>query len=530
MIEILSVGRNEKVHISDMSGKKSLLVLMREHGIYIVAPCNGKGACGRCRVRFLSGAPMPTEKERRLLKQEELARGIRLACAVHVTKPCRILLEEPGEETMAVLTKKQTQGKVGQDKIKGGYGIAIDIGTTTLAAELFALSDGRTVSVASGVNHQRAYGADVISRIGAANEGQGALLQAEIRADIVRLLEKLLEKIPASETVKKIAVVGNTTMCHLLRGLSCERLGCAPFVPTDNSLCETDAVQLFGLEGWNAKVTILPGISAFVGADIVAGVYASGIDKREETSLLLDIGTNGEMVLCHADGLTVTSAAAGPVFEGGNISCGVPGIPGAICHAALCGEAWKYETIGGKPPIGICGTGIIDIVSELVEKELVDENGTLAEPWFTDGITVAENITFDQKDIRQVQMGKAAIRAGIETLLSEYARARDTQTGEAAKPAVYLAGGFGHYMDIVKAIRIGMFPESFAGCVKSIGNCALEGAKQYLLSEEDARMRIAQMTVNAKELNLAEQTMFQELYVTHMFFGKEGRKDIEKRL
>lgn len=519
MIEILTAGKNEKVDISDMSGEKSLLALMQKQRVPIMAPCNGKGECGRCRVRFLSGAPMPTEKERHLLKQEELERGIRLACAAHMTEPCQILLEEPGEETMAVLTKKQTQGEACQEKTKSGsYGIAIDIGTTTLAAELFALSDGRTVSIASGVNHQRAYGADVISRISAANEGKGALLQAVIRADIVRLTKELLGETVALEEVKKIAVVGNTTMCHLLRGLSCEGLGCAPFVPTDNSLYETDARQVFGVEGWNAKVTILPGISAFVGADIVAGIYAGGMDRREEASLLLDIGTNGEMVLCHDGGLLVTSTAAGPVFEGGHISCGVPGIPGAVCHATLCGADWKYETIDGKAPVGICGTGIIDIVSELVENGLVDENGTLAEPWFADGITVAGNVIFDQKDIREVQMGKAAIRAGIETLLAEYGKTQDIQTGGASNLTVYLAGGFGHYMDIAKAICIGMFPESFAGCTKSIGNCALEGAKQYLLSEEDARGRIAQMIAKAKELNLAEQTLFQELYVTHMFF------------
>lgn len=519
MIQILRTGTSDKKYISDLSGEKTLLDLLREQQIFIMAPCNGNGECGRCRVRFLSGVPAPTEKERRLLTQQELGCGIRLACAVHITEACEILLEESGEEEMAVLTKKQEQS---QDCPKGagkaGYGIAIDIGTTTLAAELFSLSDGRTVSIASGVNHQRAYGADVIARIGAANEGKGKLLQESIRADIIQLTGKLLGPGIQLEDIKQISIVGNTTMCHLLRGLSCEGLGCAPFVPTDNSLYETDAMQLLGVEGWGANVTILPGISAFIGADIVAGIYASGIDKKEEVSLLLDIGTNGEMVLCHDGSILVTSAAAGPVFEGGNISCGVPGVPGAICHATLHDTDWNCETIDGKPPVGICGTGIIDVVSALVEERWVDENGTLEEPWFTDGITVTGEITFHQNDIREVQMGKAAIRAGIDTLMTEYERSRDVHEQGDGVPAVYLAGGFGHYMDIAKAIRIGLFPENFSGRTKCIGNCALEGAKRYLLFEEEARTRIARIIAQAKEINLAKQPIFQELYITQMFF------------
>ena len=207
MIEILTAGKNEKVYISDLSGEKSLLALMQEQKIYTIAPCNGKGECGRCRVRFLFGAPVPTEKERRLLAREELESGIRLACAVHVTESCRIFLGESGEENMAALTEKQEQSKMSLNQSgNDSYGIAIDIGTTTLAAELFSLSDGRTISIASGVNHQRAYGADVISRISAANEGKGGLLQESIRADIVRLTKELLRDAIAFEDVKQINI------------------------------------------------------------------------------------------------------------------------------------------------------------------------------------------------------------------------------------------------------------------------------------------------------------------------------------
>lgn len=518
MIEVLTEGKSEKVYISDMSGEKSLMALMQEQKIPIMALCNGKGECGRCRVRFLFGAPVPTEKESRLLKSEELDCGIRLACAVHVTEPCQILLEESGEEHMAVLMETQEKRKIYRDKKKKeGYGIAIDIGTTTLAAELFDLSDGENVSAAFGVNHQRAFGADVISRISAANEGKAELLMSSIRADLKELVHKLLQEKICTQDVKQIVIVGNTTMCHLLRGLSCEGLGSAPFTPTDNSFYETTAEELFGVDGWQANVTILPGISAFVGADIVSGIYASGMCKREGTSMMLDIGTNSEMVLYDKGELFVTSAAAGPVFEGGNISCGMPGVPGAICRITAGINGWKYETIDQKAPNGICGTGMIDFVSELMGKGWMDENGTLEEPWFTDGINVAEQVTICQKDIREIQLGKAAIRAGIETLLEKCDKQSGTCMSGSEKITVYLAGGFGHFMNVDHAIHIGLFPESFYDCTKSIGNGALDGAKRYLMCE-DAKQEIAWIIGHAKEINLAEQPTFQELYLTHMFF------------
>lgn len=505
--------------VAAKTGEKSLLDWLREQKIYITAPCDGTGACGKCRVRFLSQAPVPSKKEQRILTPEELAAGVRLACAVHTTKACRILLEDAAEEEMAVLTKVQ-EGERGKqpDAGKEEYGIAVDIGTTTLAAELFALSDGRTLATASGVNHQRAFGADVLARINAANTGKRGLLQQYIRTDIAHLLQELLGERGLYGQVKEIVLVGNTTMCHLLRGLSCAGLGQAPFLPADNSLYETETGSIPGMEGLCARVTILPGISAFVGADVVAGICACGMIEKEDTALFLDIGTNSEMVVWHAGELLVTSAAAGPVFEGGNITCGTAGISGAVSHAYFNGRTWKLETIGGKKPVGICGSGILDIVSELLAHGWVDENGTLKEPWFTQGVALAGAVSFLQGDIREVQMGKAAIRAGLETLLAECG---------ACSPAVYLAGGFGTYMDLACAMRIGMFPESFKGRINRIGNAALEGAKQYVLSEEKRRSALW-ITQQARNINLAEQPLFQEWYIPQMCFEKAEEK--ERRL
>lgn len=503
----------------EIENGKSLLAMLREQQIYIDAPCGGNGNCGRCLVRFMEDVPEPTEKEKRLLSKKELADGIRLACAVRPQGKYTVELLSQKEEEMAVLVGERfTENRQTDAEPAAGYGVAIDIGTTTLAASLLDLAGGSRIATASAVNHQRAYGADVISRIQAACDGAGESLQRSICADIGMLLEQLCRDAKiAPGAVREIVIAGNTTMCHLLRGLSCAGLGVSPFTPEDISLWEGSAKEFPELSAWNAWMTILPGISAFVGADIVAGIYGSGMDL-EESNLFLDIGTNGEMALGGRKGFLVTSAAAGPVFEGGNIECGVPGVPGAVAKIALGLTkderlVTTCETIGGSAPIGLCGTGIIDVMGELVRLGLVDENGTLGEPWFSEGVQLAGGkIRFTEADIRQIQMGKSAIRAGIETLLEK--------AGNADFGKVYVAGGFGSYLSVEQAIRIGMFPELFAGRVEMLGNSALAGAEKYLLA--DRRQAAAQMDKiiqQATEINLAMDAGFNDRYLTHMFFA-----------
>ncbi len=244
---------------------------------------------------------------------------------------------------------------------------------------------------------------------------------------------------------------------------------------------------------------------------------------RKKNALLLDIGTNGEMAAGGADGFLVTSAAAGPVFEGGNISCGVAGVPGAVTNLVLERDpaatggirTVELSTIAGETPIGLCGTGIIDAVGEAVRLGLIDENGTFEEPWFTDGMPVAEGrFRFRQEDVRQVQMGKAAIRAGIETLLAE--------SGGEDPEEILIAGGFGFRMDEEQAIRIGLFPEQFRGHITMIGNSALAGAERYLLDDRTAaKQRLASITGRAQELSLAMHPKFNELYLDEMFFDTD---------
>ena len=534
----------EVIELPAGPGGKAETLLMRliRAGYYVDAPCGGKGTCGRCRVRFVSEAPQPTANERRLLTAEERSSGVRMACEVRVAEACSLQLPVSREQEIDVLVTAdaaegenvgQTAGAIpgerdcaamhsreGATKMRGQSrkkrcGAAVDIGTTTLAATLYDLTEKKRLAAASSVNHQRAYGADVLSRIQAANEGAAEELRLSICRDIDALLAGLVADagIP-DDAVEELVIVGNTTMCHLLRGLSCAGLGAAPFTPEDLSLWEGSGAELALSDRWSVSVTILPGISAFVGADIVAGIYALEMD-RKKNALLLDIGTNGEMAAGGADGFLVTSAAAGPVFEGGNISCGVAGVPERD-PAAIGGiRTVELSTIAGETPIGLCGTGIIDAVGEAVRLGLIDENGTFEEPWFTDGMPVAEGrFRFRQEDVRQVQMGKAAIRAGIETLLAEY--------GGGDPEEILIAGGFGCRMDEEQTIRIGLFPEQFRGHITMIGNSALAGAQRYLLDDRTAaKQRLASITGHAQELSLAMHPKFNELYLDEMFFDTD---------
>lgn len=567
----------EVIKLPAQSGGKAETLLMRliRAGYYVDAPCGGKGTCGRCRVRFVSEAPQPTANERRLLTEEERSSGVRLACEVRVTETCSLQLPVSREQEIDVLVTAdaaggenagqtvdggitgQTAGVIsgqaagdihgqaagdipgqrecaaahsreGAVKMRGQSGkkrcgAAVDIGTTTLAATLFDLAEKKRLAAASSVNHQRAYGADVLSRIQAANEGAAEELRLSICRDIDALLAGLVADagIP-DDAVEELVIVGNTTMCHLLRGLSCAGLGAAPFTPEDLSLWEGSGAELALSDRWSVAVTIFPGISAFVGADIVAGIYALEMD-RKQNALLLDIGTNGEMAAGGADGFLVTSAAAGPVFEGGNISCGVAGVPGAVTSLVLERDpaatggirTVEISTIAGETPVGLCGTGIIDAVGEAVRLGLIDENGTFEEPWFTDGMPVAEGrFRFLQEDVRQVQMGKAAIRAGIETLLAEY--------GGGDPEEILIAGGFGCRMNEEQAIRIGLFPEQFRGHITMTGNSALAGAERYLLADRtSAKQRLASVTEHTEELSLAMHPKFNELYLEEMFFDTD---------
>ena len=490
----------------------SILKTLQEHDIFLPALCAGKGSCGKCKVRFLMGAPDPSGEDEKRFTGEELEEGWRLACRAYPQKNCRILLEQ-GEEDFFVLADEQAEKAKGQDS-GGEYGIAADIGTTTIAMQLVELSEGKTADVYTAINRQRSYGADVISRIEASNSGKGEALKESIRADLMQGIEKLTGG--HTRRVSRMVISANSTMVHLLMGYSCETLGVYPFTPVNIDTIHTTYGELFGDEGVHMEITICPGISTYVGGDIAAGLYALEFGKRERPSLLIDLGTNGEMAIGGEKGILAASTAAGPAFEGGNIRCGTGSIPGAICGVAIEGEKVSLKTINGEAPAGICGTGVVDTVYELKKEKIMDETGLLEDPWFEEGFLLdrERNIRFYQKDIRELQLAKSAVRAGLETLILKYGISYEEIE------RIYIAGGFGHQLDRKKAVDIGLFPAECEDKLEAAGNTSLKGAVKCLLNP-GAVEEIGRIIEKTQEVSLSDSRDFQEFYMDYMYFEQD---------
>jgi uncharacterized 2Fe-2S/4Fe-4S cluster protein (DUF4445 family) len=311
-------------------------------------------------------------------------------------------------------------------------------------------------------------------------------------------------------------IAGNTTMGHLFCGFPCDSLGVAPYTPVDISTIRRSAREIFGWEESGAEVILLPGISTYVGADITAGMYVTGMHESEEVSLLVDLGTNGEMAIGNKDRFMVTSTAAGPAFEGGNISRGVAGVPGAICHVHFEGDNIHTETIGGKTPVGLCGTGVIETVFELQKNGWIDETGLLEEDYFDDGVSLAkdangEDIVFLQQDVREIQLAKSAVRAGLECLLLKFGVTYEEISH------VYIAGGFGYKMDLSKAAGIGMLPKELLPKMQAVGNSSLGGAMAGLLGAQ-AVEEMEQIVAKSEEVSLAMSKEFNDFYMDYMMF------------
>lgn len=551
---------------------KRLTDALEEAGVYLPAPCGGVGKCGKCKIAVAAGELPVTDTDRRFLSAEELAKGHRLACAARVEGDLVIRLPESGEEHFDVLAgigadglDADRRGVAERSDVLAGAGadgpntdrkcaaerfdalagagtdgldadrkcvaerfdalaerasacIAIDIGTTTLAAALIDRSSGELTAAVTGVNHQRAFGADVVSRIAAASGGAGGKLQQSIRGDLNALIERLLSEggcLP--KQIGRVAISANTTMGHLLMGYPCEGLGAYPFTPWNiGTVTEKAQAVLGGETVLDCPVTLLPGISAYVGGDIAAGLLTCSFYERKRPALFLDLGTNGEMAVGNRDRILAASTAAGPAFEGGNISCGTGSIPGAICSVEIKDGKAHIATIGDVPAIGLCGTGVIETTRELLAGGLMDESGLLDEAYEKTGFPLAltpegRTIAFTQRDVREIQLAKSAVRAGVETLLLRYGISCDEVD------MVYVAGGFGFHLDMEKAVDIGLLPGELRGRVQAAGNTSLRGAANYL-TRTAAPEQLAGLIGVCSEVELAMDPDFNERYMEHMMF------------
>lgn len=381
------------------------------------------------------------------------------------------------------------------------------------------LESGFIFATWTGVNRQRQYGVDVISRIESALQGKAPALKETVRDDLAQGIWEILQKSGCPESLKKICIAGNTAMLHLLMGYDCYGLSRVPFTPVSLEAEKHTLSRLFGMEMPETAVEILPGIAPFVGADITAGIYQCDMDIREELCMLIDIGTNGEIVLGNREGFLCASTAAGPAFEGGNISCGMGSLPGAVQHIHITEKGVQTEMIAGEAARGICGTGVLEAAAELYRAGILDETGRLKEPYFETGFPVAKgengDIVLTQKDIREIQLAKAALRAGIEALLKE------RKVTAAAVKKVFLAGGFGFSMNLEKAFFIGLFPEEFAGKIEAAGNSCAAGCMKYLMNM-DGSERVSKIKALCQEMELSVSRDFQEFFVSYMEFGQEG--------
>ena len=369
-------------------------------------------------------------------------------------------------------------------------GVCVDIGTTTIAA--VRVENGRITAAHSEVNRQRRFGADVLSRIDAANRGRGE----ELRSIAEYQLKRCIEAVGGGKTV----AAANTAMVSLLMGYDCSGLGKYPFTAQSLERAVSGDAELVG------------GISAFVGGDIVSGLYMCGFDKSDDVCLFLDLGTNGEMAIGNKNGILCTSTAAGPAFEGGRISCGTGSVDGAVCAVTIGNDgAAMAETIGSKRPCGICGTGITELAAELLKHGIIDETGRMAEG-FENGYRIADGVVFTQGDVRELQTAKAAIRAGLEILIRESGvREEDIKT-------VYIAGGFGRRLNIEKACAIGLLPPRFIGRYRAVGNSSLGGCVKILDNGFDGTEYIRSIS---RDFPLAENERFTEMYLKHMSFCGE---------
>ena len=528
MSEKITIKVTESMKVSHSEEKKvtkPLLELLREKGIAIDAPCNGIGRCGKCRIKAGGDLLPPDEAEKKTLGTA-IADGWRLACQTRAFGD--FWVEPPKKGDARVSMEGLAQKYVYTPSIdveKTGlpaYGLAVDIGTTTVAAYLLDLKDGTRVETLGELNAQRTFGADVISRITACSEGH----LEDLRRAIVEQINRMAAKLSGDTSrIFDVALCGNPTMQHILHDMDPEKLAVAPFIPTSLFGFAVPAAELGIKANAAAMAYTLPAISAYIGGDITADVLSCGMYDDDHVTLMVDIGTNGEMALGSKDGIYYCSTAAGPAFEGASIEDGMGGIEGAIGTVKVGKDDIEFDVIGNQKPIGICGSGIIDAAAVMLEVGAMDETGRLADPdeldekyrdRLDDGarkfiIDRESRIGLTDKDLRQIQLAKAAIAAGIDTLM------HNAGVGFDQVSTVWLAGGFGAHIDRDSACAIGLLPKQLKEKIRPVGNSAGEGTVRAIL-DTDAKKILTEIGKGAKYIELSSDPYFMDSYIENMLF------------
>jgi uncharacterized 2Fe-2S/4Fe-4S cluster protein (DUF4445 family) len=471
------------------------------HGVEF--PCGGRGRCKGCKIKLLEGSLPITSEEQLKFTKTELADGWRLACCQNAETDLRI---ELAQWEAAILADDSEF----DFKPAAGFGIAIDLGTTTIVAQLIDLKTGHVLAVQTALNSQAQHGADIMSRIEFALTADGQeVLEKQIRNQIRGLVAELFKAVHrAADQLRRIVLVGNTAMHHLFSGLSVEPLSHLPFESPISGLQRFTAGEL----GWslpdNTPVHVLPCLGGFVGSDILAGILATKLHQSATLLALLDLGTNGEIVVGNRDRILCASTAAGPAFEGARISMGMRASTGAISEVHLQNGELACHVLGNSAPRGICGSGLVDAVAAGLDLGWIKPNGRLTNG---NSIPLASPVELNQRDIRELQLAKGAIAAGLGLLLERWGASR------ADLRHVFLAGAFGNYINQASARRIGLLdfsPEK----VRPVGNTALLGAKLALFDWDEHCGEYPELLSRITHFSLHENDRFQEAFVREMAF------------
>ena len=466
----------------------NLLEVLRENGLHPDAPCGGRGKCGKCKV-IVDGVE-------------------KLACQTVVDRD--MILTLPRQDSARILTDGRTAAVTPDGTNR--YCIAFDLGTTTVVAYLVDGVTGALLSKTSCMNPQAQFGADVISRIEYAMAGHAKELSGCIREALSELTKAAAKQAGISPAdITAASIVGNTAMHHLLLEIDPKPLTVPPYMPNVSEGLTLPPAGLLPINP-SGTVRILPNIAGFVGADTVGCLLATKLDTLDDLTLMIDIGTNGEMVLGNRNRRIACSTAAGPAFEGAKIECGMRGSPGAVDHVTVENGKLAFHVIGEGEAVGLCGSGLLDLIAALLETEEISESGRMES-----GATYqleGTKVYLTQKDVREVQLAKAAIRAGIELMCKRMGvMVEDIRQ-------VLLAGAFGNYLDPKSACAIGMIPPVLRERIVPIGNAAGEGAKMAVLNagEYEYSRRLARGT---EFLELASMPEFNDCYVDCLCFEEE---------
>ncbi len=434
----------------------------------IEKPCGGRGTCGKCKV-LVNG-------------REELA--------------CRYIID--GDITVKTNEKQEIFSETGTEesgRTTENMCLALDIGTTTLALALVSLDDKKTVRVITRTNPQREFGADVITRIEYCSKNSVKPLHEKLINEINAMIAEITDV-----DIDTMYVSANVTMLHTFFNVDCSSIGVAPYMPKFLKSMQVKGETL----NLNVKNVIsLPSVASFVGADIVAGLNFIGMPQKEKYNLLIDLGTNAEVVLYSKNSGVATAAAAGPCFEGANIKCGMSATSGAVYTFDLAYGQSAYKTIGDILPSGICGTGLIDIVSSLLKNEIIDETGYMEDDYhISDGVYLSPN------DVRQYQLAKSAVYSAILSLVQTQGISFDQID------KMYVSGGFSSKIDINNAVSTGLFPKELKNKTVAINNSSLQGVIKYALEGND----LTSITQMITYVDLSSNPYFSELFMENMMF------------